>query len=240
MLVNKILVIGFLWIVNLTFIFLDMGLEGVTTFNIIALIGVALTGLVPMLKSRMGNTDKNAMGYQGLHVLSGVIGAIGSGLAAGNNRNVWSILAAIVYIISGVYAHMYLLTESERDEIFKDERKMVYESFRTPFIDGRTIIYIVLFVCSAIALIFQLVLWSDYSMYQHPYEVDAGISLISPIVHTVVFLYLTLTEIKSHWLNFILLYISAVLSASGMTFWWSPDWLIVVPVYMYLALAHML
>lgn len=234
------LVIVILWVVNLTFIGLDMGLEGVTTFNIIALIGVALTGLVPMLKSGMGNTDKNAMGYQGLHVLSGVIGAIGSGLAAGNNRNVWSILAAIVYIISGVYAHMYLLTESERDKIFKDERKMVYESFRTPFIDGRKIIYIVLFVCSAIALIFQLVLWYDISEYQYPEEVDRNISLISPIVHAVVFSYLTLTEIKSHWLNFIILHISAVLSASGMTFWWSPDWLIVVPVYMYLALAHML
>ena len=231
--VIKILVIGILWAVNLTFIGLDMGLEGVTTFNIIALIGVALTGLVPMLKSRMGNTDKNAMGYQGLHVLSGVIGAIGSGLAAGNNRNVWSILAAIVYIISGVYAHMYLLTEQERVEIFQD-KSMAYSNI------DRGTIYAILLLCSGIALVLQIVLWSDYSMYQHPYEVDAGISLISPIVHAVVFLLLALTEIKSHWLNFILLHISAVLSASGMTFWWSPDWLIVVPVYMYLALAHML
>lgn len=232
--------IGILWTVNLIFIGLDMGLEGVTTSNIIALIGVALTGFVPMLKSAMGKTDNmDAMGYQGLHVLSGVIGALGSGLAAGNNRNVWSILAAVVYIISGVYAHMYFI--KEKDKIFRDERKMVYESFRTPFIDGRTIIYSVLFVCSAIALILQLVLWYDISEYQYPEEVDRNISLISPIVHVVVFGYLASpARIESHWLNFTLLHISAVLSASGMTFWWSPDWLIVVPVYLYLAFAHML
>lgn len=113
-------ILGIFWILNISLLIIHMVMYEPNAFSIVALTGTVLTGVVPGLKSMI--RDINACGFELgalIHVLSGVVGAVGVGLALGNdsmcnNFTDWDRIlllmgAAISNIISNGAAHQYFV-----------------------------------------------------------------------------------------------------------------------------------
>ena len=113
-------ILGIFWILNISLLIIHMVMYEPNAFSIVALTGTVLTGVVPGLKSMIG--DIEVFGFELgalIHVLSGVAGAVGVGLALGddsmcNHFKDWGRIlllmgAAISNIISNGAAHQYFV-----------------------------------------------------------------------------------------------------------------------------------
>lgn len=109
-----------------------MAIYNPNIFSIIALTGTVLTGIVPLLKYMIGDIARCGFEFVTLiHVLSGALGAVGVGLALGddsrcNNFTDWDRIylltgAALSNIISSGAAHQYFVDrQNEYNQKEKD------------------------------------------------------------------------------------------------------------------------
>mgnify|MGYP003309740695 CR=1 FL=1 len=124
-------ILGIFWILNISLLIIHMVMYEPNPFSIVALTGTALTGVVPGLKSMIG--DIEVFGFELgalIHVLSGVAGAVGVGLALGddsmcNNFKDWGRIlllmgAAISNIISNGAAHQYFIDDRRGEYKLRD------------------------------------------------------------------------------------------------------------------------
>lgn len=248
--------VGVLWLINLGLLIWYMAEQEVNGWNVTALIGVALTGIVPMLRAAYnkytGKDYKEREGWTSfLHVTSGVIGTAGSGLALGyaaqcgksSYANIEMLIAAaVVNGLSGVVAHFAFIDEEERKKIYKDQ-SAAYDIPR-----GYWYFFILLaaFVVSVLTLG-----WNSNNAYatECKNEDHYSLYLISPVTHLVGSLVLGAFQANKGTymphvpsiVNFTIMHTAAILSMFGLnlTYGWGGDWVIVIPVYLYLALAHL-
>jgi hypothetical protein len=242
----RIGIVSFLWGINLVLLAYYMIDEEVNAWNITALVGVALTGIVPMIFSRDG--DKKREGCAAfLHVISGVIGAAGSGLALGyaaqcdkTGRLLDLLLySALVCAINGVVAHILLIEPPTKD---RDGWKVAGSSFLP-----RIFWFAFICLCSIICLIGHVVVITGDDDYETTckHEDDYMAYLISPIVHVVAFgilSYLGYNEMLHPYISYSIFNVAGVLSMFGamITHGYWGDILLTTVVYLYLALAHLL
>jgi hypothetical protein len=241
-----------LWLINLGLLIGYMAEQEVNGWVITALVGVALTGVIPPLFRLKDNAKREGCATF-LHVISGVIGAAGSGLALGYAAQCGKksydniellIAAAIVNGLSGIVAHYAFIDKDKRDEIYKN-KSLAYSLFFTERGGWYAIIGgISVFVSS---LTFA---WNANDAYKAR---DVGcdskdhysLYLISPVVHMVAMLLLLADQYFDlgilQYLNFVVMHVAAILSMFGLTLTrgWGGDWPIVLSVYLYIALAHL-
>lgn len=237
--------VGVLWLTNIGLLVAYMIEEEITVLLGLTLTFVAATGLIPastgLIPACRKKKDKSSIfvvlhvvsGV--LHVVSGVLGTACSGLLLGeaaqcgkSYSNIQLLLfAAIANGLSGVAAHFGFLTIDEQNDIYKD-KSLAYNVLQ------REAWYLAGFVCSVISL---------FVMETNKADFCSDYYFVSPLVHAVAFLILGLCneEILS-FLNFLILHTAAILSMFGLMLnhLHVADWLIVIPVYAYLLLAHML
>ena len=223
--------VGILWLTNIGLLVAYMIEEEITVLLGLTLTFVIATGLIPMCRRKK---DKSSI-FAGLHVVSGVLGTACSGLLLGeaaqcekSYKNILLLLfAAIANGLSGVAAHFGFITVDELNDIYKD-RSLAYTMLQ------RRGWYLAGFVCSMISLI---IMESSKSEFCSEY------AFVSPLVHTAAFFVLGLSDKEILFLlNFPILHTAAILSMFGLMLnhLHIADWLIVLPVYLYLLLAHML
>ena len=243
--------VGVLWLINLGLLGVYMGIQEVNGWNITALVGVALTGIVPMLFRR----DEKREGWTSTaHVTSGVIGAAGSGLALGyaaqcgksSYANIELLIAAaVVNGLSGIVAHFGFIDKAERERTYEDNSAAYYGCL------PREYWYFIIFLAAAVVSILTAG-WNSNNAYatKCKNEDHYSLYLISPITHLVGSLVLGAFEAnKGKYMphvppivNYTIMHTAAILSMVGLnlTYGWGGDWAIVIPVYLYLALAHLL
>ena len=113
-------ILGIFWILNISLLIIHMVMYEPNAFSIVALTGTVLTGVVPGLKSMIPDIEVFGFDIGALiHVLSGVVGAVGVGLALGNdsmcnNFTDWDRIillmgTALSNIISNGAAHQYFV-----------------------------------------------------------------------------------------------------------------------------------
>ena len=223
--------VGILWLTNIGLLVAYMIEEELTVLLGLTLTFVAATGLIPILRRKK---DKSSI-FAVLHVVSGVLGTACSGLLLGeaaqcgkSYKNILLLLiAAIANGLSGVAAHLGFLTVDELNDIYKD-RSLAYNMLQ------RQGWYLAGFVCSMISLI---IMESSKSEFCSEY------AFVSPVVHAVAFILTYFFHLyESELLNFLILHTAAILSMFGLMLnhLHVADWFIVIPVYLYLLLAHML
>lgn len=248
----KIGIVSFLWLINLILLAYYMIDEEVNAWNITALVGVALTGIVPMLGAAYnkctGKEDKKREGCAAfLHVISGVIGTAGSGLALGyaaqcdKTGRLFTLLlsSALVCAITGIVAHILLI---ENPTPARDGWKVAGSSYFP-----RIFWFLLICLCSIICLIGHVVVITGDNNYETTckYEDDYMAYLISPIVHLVAFghlLYLGFAKMLHPYISYSIFNVAGVLSMFGTMItrgYWG-DILLTTVVYLYLALAHLL
>lgn len=222
--------VGILWLANIGLLVAYMIEEEVSVLLGLTLAFVIATGIIPACSRKK---DKSSI-FAVLHVVSGVLGTACSGLLLGeaaqcgkSYKNILLLLlAAIANGLSGVAAHVGFITIDEHNDIYKD-KSLAYKISRPTW-------YLAGFVCSIISLLImefqESKLCSEYAF-------------VSPVVHAVAFFILGLSnEEILFFLNFPILHTAAILSMFGLMLnhLHVADWLIVIPVYLYLLLAHML
>lgn len=220
-------IIVLLWITNITLLSVYIAVQESNALVITALAGVIATGVVPML----GKND--IFWLRSLHVVSGVVGSAGCGLALGDayqcgksfDNNGLLLAAALVNIASGTYSHYVFISKSQREELYTDH-SWAYELL------DRGVWYMLILACSFIALLGH-VMSSNCGSNEWLY-------FASPIIHVVVYALM----IWSGWLEYLNLFVNnaaAVISTFGIALadYVTLDWFIVVPLYLYLALAHL-
>ena len=240
--------VGVLWLINLGLLIVYMFEQEFNGWNITALVGVALTGIIPALFRRKGAKREGCAAF--LHVISGVIGAAGSGLALGYAAQCGKesydniellIAAAVVNGLSGIVAHYAFIDKEKRDEIYKNE-SLAYTLF------PRWTWYLIvagLSVCMSVGV----AIWNmDDSYKGRKVGCDNKdhylLYFISPVVHAVAMLLLLADQFCPcgilPYINFAIMHVAAILSMFGLTLTrgWGSDWLIAGAVYVYLALAH--
>lgn len=241
----KIGIVSFLWLINLSLLAYYMIDEEVNAWNITAVVGVALTGIVPALFRRKGAKREGCAAF--LHVISGVIGAAGSGLALGYAAQCDKtgrlldllIYSALVCAINGVVAHILLIENPTKD---RDGWKVAGSSYFP-----RIFWFAFICLCSIICLIGHVVVITGDDNYETTckYEDDYMAYLISPIVHIVAFgllLYLDYAKMLHPYISYSIFNVASVLSMFGAMItrgYWG-DILLTTVVYLYLALAHLL
>lgn len=242
---SKIGIVSFLWLINLSLLAYYMIDEEVNAWNITAVVGVALTGIVPALFRRKGAKREGCAAF--LHVISGVIGAAGSGLALGyaaqcdkTGRLLDLLLtSALVCAINGVVAHILLIENPTKD---RDGWKVAGSSYFP-----RIFWFLFICLCSIICLIGHVVVITGDDNYETTCkdEDDYMAYLISPIVHIVAFgllLYLDYAKMLHPYISYSIFNVAGVLSMFGAMItrgYWG-DILLTTVVYLYLALAHLL
>lgn len=250
--------VGVLWLINLGLLIWYMAEQEVNGWNVTALVGVALTGIVPMLRAAYNwYTNKDYKEREGwtsfLHVTSGVIGTAGSGLALGyaaqcgksSYANIELLIAAaVVNGLSGVVAHFAFIDKAERERTYKDNSMAYYWCL------PREAWYFILFLAAFVVSILTAG-WNSNNSYatKCKNEDHYSLYLISPITHLVGSLVLGAFEAnKGKYMphvpsivNYTIMHTAAILSMFGLnlTYGWGGDWAIVIPVYLYLALAHL-
>jgi hypothetical protein len=246
--------VGVLWLINLVLLIWHMAAEEVNGWNITALIGVALTGVIPMLFRRKDNAKREGCAAF-LYVISGVIGAAGSGLALGYAAQCGKsydniellIAAAIVNGLSGIVAHYAFINKEERDGIYKN-RALAYHLLGDEWvIQSRPIWGIIVGVISGIIWLLTSG-WIENDAYKTrgvgcDNKDHYTLYYISPIVHVTGTLVLFLANSFDvlHHITLMVVHVAAIVSMFGLTLTrgWGGDWLIVGAVYVYLALAHL-
>lgn len=242
-------VVGLLWLANLSLLIWYMIDEEINGWNITALVGVALTGIIPMLFRREGDKKRDGCAAF-LHVISGVVGAAGSGLALGyasqcgkeSYDNIeWLVAAAIVNGLSGIVAHYAYIDKEKQSEIYKNQ-SLAYNLLFTK----RWGWYVIIGVISLFVTLLTLA-WNQTDAYDaRGLKCDNNdhysLYLISPVVHLAGMVVLALASNFNmlQYVNFSIMHVAAILSMFGLnlTRGWGGDWLIVGSVYIYLALAH--
>ena len=244
--IERIGLVSFLWLINLSLLIYYVIDEEVNAWNITALVGVALTGIVPMIFSRCGKEKREGLGAF-LHVISGVIGTAGSGLALGYAAQCDKtgrlldllIYSAFVCAITGIVAHIMLIEKPTKD---RNGREVAGSSFLP-----RIFWFAFICLCSIICLIGHVVVITGDDDYETTckHEDDYIAYLISPIVHVVAFgvlLYLGYAEMLHPYISYSIFNVAGVLSMFGamITHGYWGDILLTTVVYLYLALAHLL
>lgn len=247
--------VGVLWVINLGLLIWYMVEQEVNGWNITALVGVALTGIVPMLfgreKKEYQPLVKKREGWATfVHVISGVIGTAGSGLALGyaaqcgksSYANIELLVAAaVVNGLSGIVAHFAFIDNDEQKKIYEDE-SLAYSCCCSRGCCSRGFWYL-LFLAVATLISLLTAVWNHDNEYKNKCDNEDHYNLyfISPITHLVGSLLLGLFSPKVPLiLNFTIMYTAAILSMFGLnlTYGGGGDWAIVIPVYLYLATAH--
>lgn len=243
--------VGILWLINLGLLIWYMVEQEVNGWNVTALVGVALTGIVPMLfgrdKKQYQQLDKKREGWATfVHVISGVIGTAGSGLALGyaaqcgksSYANIELLIAAaVVNGLSGIVAHFAFIDNDERKQIYDNKNgSLAYGCCYRGF-------WYLLFLAVATLISLLTGVWNHDNEYKDKCDNEDHYNLyfISPITHLVGSLLLGLFSPQvPPILNFTIMYTAAILSMFGLnlTYGWGGDWAIVIPVYLYLTMAH--
>jgi len=247
--------VGILWLINLGLLIWYMVEQEVNGWNVTALVGVALTGIVP-IGVALPRIVPMLFGYETLvkkregwatfvHVISGVIGTAGSGLALGyaaqcgksSYANIELLVAAaVVNGLSGIVAHFAFIDNDEQKKIYENE------SLAYSCCCSRGFWYL-LFLAVATLISLLTAVWNHDNEYKNKCDNEDHYSLyfISPITHLVGSILLVLFSPQvPPILNFTIMFTAAILSMFGLnlTYGWGGDWAIVIPVYLYLTMAH--
>lgn len=119
-----------LWFINILSLVLYALMEKWNGFLILAIVGVALTGIIPGVYGCLFGDDKTEQNKISprrlLHVVVGVIGAVGTGLALGHAirkgktpDNLYVLVfGVVVNIASGTVAHLIFVRE---DKVYKNK-----------------------------------------------------------------------------------------------------------------------
>lgn len=252
------MLLSLLWGLNILGIIIYGSMAGWDGFLVTAIIGVALTGIVPGLSNALFGKDKTKNNQLStrrvVHVVSGVVGSIGTGLSLGYaikdgnvSENIWFlVVTTIIHVLSGTVAHLIFV--DERD-VYKNDSS-AYELLSRQYWYGAGVIV------STICIIFQSI-----STVGNDHIDSPGRLLISPVIHFVAFCVLLLVEFcrddyeigtNSKFvlaaLNYTILNTAAVVSMMGLRLSLfviddTPiplisDCFIVFTVYIYLALVH--
>lgn len=247
--------VGFLWIINIILLLVYMFEEKVSDLLYITLASVIATGVVPMIRAFLmtrgclkDDKDKtSAWAY--LHTICGVVATAGSGLVLGEAAQCGKksyghiellVCAAVVNGLSGVAAHWGFIDENEQSDLYDDSKSKSYalKIGDTPSLT-RVLWYLVIVLCS---LGSGLLINGYKNMCDH----QQTLRFLSPIIHIAAFIVLAIfsygrdDEVVA-LLNFPIMHISAILSMFGLMLHELDvgDWFIVVPVYLFLALAHL-
>ena len=251
--------VGVLWVINLCLLIAYMVQQEVNGWNITALIGVALTGLVPIFFRREG--DKKREGWAALaHVISGVIGTAGSGLALGYaarcDRSSYDhiellIIAAVVNGLSCIIAHIAYIEKPTADygrlEDYNNNRPFAAGVAGSSYYSRRTWI-VGICLLSLVCLVGHVEINSNSSSnYEHVCTNTDHYMwyLLSPVVHFAAFSLLWLSidcECIGAGLLYSIYTVAGVLSMFGamITHGYWGDILLTIVVYLYLAGAHLL
>ena len=187
--------VGILWLINLGLLIWYMVEQEVNGWNVTALVGVALTGIVPMLfgrdKKEYQQLDKKREGWATfVHVISGVIGTAGSGLALGyaaqcgksSYANIELLIAAaVVNGLSGIVAHFAFIDNDERKQIYDNKNgSLAYGCCYRGF-------WYLLFLAVATLISLLTGVWNHDNEYKDKCDNEDHYSLyfISPITHLV-------------------------------------------------------
>ena len=247
--------VGFLWIINIILLVVYAFEEKVSVLFYITLAFVIATGVVPMarafLMSRgcLKNDKDKTSAWAYLHTVCGVVATAGSGLLLGEAAQCgqesydhieFLIGAAVVNGLSGVAAHWGFIDENEQSDLYDDSKPKSYalKIGETPS-STRILWYTVIVLCS---------LGSGFWIngYSNTCEHQQTLRFLSPGIHIAAFLILAALSVEQNTdlltlLNFPIMHISAILSMFGLILheFAVGDWLIVVPVYAFLALSHL-
>jgi hypothetical protein len=213
------------WIINMACLIAYMVLQEASTYSIIAIVGVALTGILPGLFRHLCGKKGEPNGFsirRALHVVAGVVGIIGTGLLLGeaikeSQEYLWlAATGAVVHVISGVTAHLYFVKVSADDSL-------AYELF------DRYQWYIIIAATSLCALVYALL---------------EEVEIASPIIHLSAFLVLLFadrTNLLVDIINYTVLHTAGVVSTMGLILSDGAisDVVLTFVVYLYLAMVHL-
>ena len=247
--------VGFLWIINIILLVVYAFEEKVSVLFYITLAFVIATGVVPMARAFLmtrgclKNDKDKTSAWAYLHTVCGVVATAGSGLLLGEAAQCGQesydhiellIGAAVVNGLSGVAAHWGFIDENEQSDLYDDSKPKSYalKIGDTPSLT-RVLWYLVIVLCS---------LGSGFWIngYKNMCDHRQNLMFLSPIIHIAAFIVLALLSYGREFefvalLNFPIMHISAILSMFGLMLheFAVGDWLIVVPVYAFLALSHL-
>ena len=252
------MLLSILWFLNILGIIIYGSVAGWDGFLVTAIIGVTLTGIVPGISAALFGKDKtknNELSTRRvIHVASGVVGSIGTGLSLGYaikdgnvSENIWFlILTTIIHVLSGTVAHLIFVDEND---VYKNNSS-AYELL------SRQHWYGVGVLVSTICIIFLSI-----STIGNDHIDSPGRLLISSAIHFVAFCILLLIEFcredyelqpNSKFvlaaLNYTILNTAAVVSMMGLRLSlfvldetpipFITDLFLVATVYIYLVLVH--
>ena len=245
------------WVINIALLSAYIYDHGAETLTTLTLVFVILTGIIPALRNK--ETDNWAIA----HTVSGILSTAFSGLLLGRVAQCgqesydgiyWIIWAAVANGLSGISAHFGFIDSDKIKALYNEEgtKSWAYRDFEDKprfmvenFVSSRLTWYFFLFVPSLLSLLIHIA--SNYdSCVKDTTLLDIPILLLSPIIHTVAFavlwiiLYVDSTDAILKIINFPVMHIAAILSMFNVmySFGQAADWLIVVPVYLYLGMAH--
>lgn len=255
--------VGVLWIINIGLLIAYMVQQEVNGWNITALVGVALTGIVPMLRAAYnkytGKDDNKQEGWTPfIHVISGVIGTAGSGLALGYaarcDKSSYDhiellIIAAVVNGLSCIIAHIAYIEKPAADYGNSSAFNHSSDGGKVGSLElGRSSWIFYICLLSLVCLVGHVEINSNSSSnYEHVCTNTDHYMwyLLSPVVHFAAFSLLWLSigcECIGAGLLYSIYTVAGVLSMFGamITHGYWGDILLTIVVYLYLAGAHLL
>lgn len=253
-----------MWIANIALLSRYIYVKDADPWSIATLVFVVITGLIPMLRDK----EKNdwAISHTVSGILSTAFSGLLLGHAAQCGQDSYEhidllIWAAVVNGLSGISAHFGFIDSDKLKALYDEDgpKSWAYNDFDNKprwvgvpskydsykYASSRLTWYFFLFVPSLLSLLIHIA--SNYdSCVKDTTLLDIPILLLSPIIHTVAFAFLWLilhvdsTDAILKIINFPVMHIAAILSMFNVmySFGQAADWLIVVPVYIYLAMAH--
>ncbi len=212
------------WILNIACLVSYMLLQEASTYSIIAISGVVLTGILPGLIGKKDEPNGFSI-RRALHVVAGVVGIIGTGLLLGeaikeSQEYLWLAAAgAVIHVISGVTAHLYFV---KKTNVYNDD-SLAYELF------NRKEWYLILAAVSFFSLL---------------YAVITEIEIASPLIHLIAFISILLAHHTNQLIdliNYTVLHTAGVISMMGLilTDGAISDIVIAFIVYVYLGMVHL-
>lgn len=212
------------WIINLACLISYMILQEASAYSAIAIVGVALTGILPALLKKKDEPPGFSI-RRALHVVAGVVGIIGTGLLLGeaikeSQEYLWlAAMGAVVHVLSGVTAHLYFV---KKWDVYADD-SLAYELF------DRYQWYIIIAATSFCGLVYALI---------------DEVVITSPLIHLIAFLVLLFADrlnLMRDIINYTILHTAGVVSTMGIILSSGAisDIVLTFVVYLYLAMVHL-
>jgi hypothetical protein len=265
------------WGINIGLLSFYIHFHGAELLNMLTLVFVVLTGLIPMLRGLVKTAINKRYsceplwsfldigeGWAFFHTVSGIISTAFSGLLLGHAAQCGQdsydhidllIWAAVVNGLSGISAHFGFIDSDKIKALYDEEgtKSWAYLNLNgNPwfgnFHDSRLAWYFITMSCSGVSLILHAATKyenTSTSCVKESKLLEVPILLWSPIIHTIAFAIMVFVthSVKDllHIINLPVMHITAILSMFNVmySFGQAADWFIVIPVYIYLGMAHL-